>query len=137
MATDQYPVEQDRGRLQAALRQRCRSEGNRAIDRGQVERVVNSAVHQHELAFVTEIVDRLRPGVHASLQALVESEGAPAGVKADPGPLGLDTLMSEIATHHCAGAGAAERPVRPHLRPAGRGVAVESGPDVSLGRGRL
>jgi TnpA family transposase len=74
LASDQCPVEQDRGRLAAALRQRCRNEGVEPPSEGQVERVIGSA-----------------------LQALLESEGALAEVKADPGPLGLDTLMSEIA----------------------------------------
>lgn len=41
--------------MQAALRQRCRGEGFEPPTDAQVERVVNSAVHRHELTFDTEI----------------------------------------------------------------------------------
>jgi Domain of unknown function (DUF4158) len=97
LATDQCPVERDRGRLEAALRQRCRSEGVEPPTEGQIERVVISALNRHEMTFADQIVHRLGPQVCAALQALLESEGLLAEVKADPGPLGLDTLMSEIA----------------------------------------
>jgi hypothetical protein len=97
LAAEQCPVEQDRDRLQAAVRQRCRSEGIKPPVEAQVERVVNSAVRRHEIAFAAHIVGRLEPAARTALQALLESEGALAEVKADPGPLGLDTLMSEIA----------------------------------------
>lgn len=63
----------------------------------QVERVIGSALRRHEMAFAKQIVGRLGSEVCAALQALLESEGALAEVKADPGPLGLDTLLSEIA----------------------------------------
>jgi hypothetical protein len=97
LAAEQCPVEQDRDRLQAAVRQRCRSEGIEPPVKAQVERVVNSAVRRHEIAFAAHIVGQLEPAARTALQALLESEGALAEVKADPGPLGLDTLMSEIA----------------------------------------
>ena len=97
LAAEQCSVEQDRERLQAAVRQRCRSEGIEPPVKAQVERVVNSAVRRHEIAFAAHIVGQLEPAARAALQALLESEGALAEVKADPGPLGLDTLMSEIA----------------------------------------
>jgi TnpA family transposase len=97
LAAEQCPVEQDRGRLQAALRRRCRSEGVEPPVEAQIERVVNSAVRRHETAFAAQIVGRLGPGVCTALRGLMQSEGALAEVKADPGPLGLDTLMSEIA----------------------------------------
>jgi hypothetical protein len=97
LATDQCPVEQDRGRLEAALRRRCRSEGVEPPTEGQIERVVISALFRHETAFAAEIMRRLGPRVCAALQTLLESEGLLAEVKADPGPLGLDTLMDEVA----------------------------------------
>jgi hypothetical protein len=57
---------------------------------------VISALNRHEMTFADQIVHRLGPRLCAALQTLLESEGLPAEVKADPGPLGLDTLMSEI-----------------------------------------
>lgn len=97
LASEQCPVEQDRGRLGAALRRRCRSEGVEPPVEAQVDRVIGSALHRHETAFAKQVVARLGSEVCTALQALLESEGALAEVKADPGPLGLDTLMSEIA----------------------------------------
>ncbi|WP_137814657.1 hypothetical protein [Gandjariella thermophila] len=85
------------GRLGAALRRRCRSEGAEPSAEGQVDRVIGSALRRHETAFAQQIVGRLGSEVCAALRALLESEGVLAEVKADPGPLGLDTLMSEIA----------------------------------------
>jgi len=97
LATEQCPVEQDRGRLDAAVRQRCRSEGIEPPTEGQVERVISSALRRHEAAFAAEIVGELGPAGCDRLQGLLASEGLLAEVKADPGPLGLDTLLSEIA----------------------------------------
>lgn len=96
LATDQCSVEQHRGRLEVALRQRCRTEGVEPPTEGQVERVVNSAVRQHETAFAAEICGQLGLEVRLRLQALLVCDGALAEVKADPGPLGLETLLGEI-----------------------------------------
>lgn len=96
LATDQCSVEQDRGRLEAAVRQRCRSEGIEPPTDGQIERVVNSAVRRHEIAFAAEIHGKLNVVTCAGLQALLVTEGTLAEVKADPGPLGLETLLGEI-----------------------------------------
>jgi TnpA family transposase len=96
LATDQCSVEQHRGRLEIALRQRCRTEGVEPPTEGQVERVVNSAVRQHETAFAAEICGQLGLEVCLRLQALLVCDGALAEVKADPGPLGLETLLGEI-----------------------------------------
>lgn len=97
LATEQCPVEQNRDRLEVALRQRCRSESAEPPSEGQIDRVIGSALRQHETAFAALIVDRLGPAPCAAMQALLESEGRLAEVKADPGPLGLDTLLGEIA----------------------------------------
>jgi hypothetical protein len=82
--------------LEVALRQRCRTEGVEPPTEGQVERVVNSAVRQHETAFAAEICGQLGLEVRLRLQALLVCDGALAEVKADPGPLGLETLLGEI-----------------------------------------
>lgn len=97
LASEQCPVEQNRGRLEVALRQRCRSERVEPPSGGQIERVIRSALRQHETAFAALILDRLGPAPCAAMQTLLESEGRLAEVKADPGPLGLDTLLVEIA----------------------------------------
>lgn len=97
LATEQCPVEQNRDRLEVALRQRCRSESAEPPSEGRIERVIGSALRQHETAFSALILDRLGSAPCAAMQTLVESEGLLAEVKADPGPLGLDTLLGEIA----------------------------------------
>jgi len=97
LATEQCPVEQDRDRLEAALRSRCRSDGVEPPSEGQIERVLNSALRRHEAAFAAEIVAELGSEGCARLRVLLDSEGLLAEVKADPGRLGLDTLLSEIA----------------------------------------
>lgn len=97
LATEQCPVEQDRGRLEAAVRQRCRSEGIEPPTEGQIERVISSALNRHEAAFAAGIVRELGPEACARLRVLLTSEGLLAEVKSDPGRLGLDTLLSEIA----------------------------------------
>ncbi|MFD2414850.1 DUF4158 domain-containing protein [Amycolatopsis pigmentata] len=97
LATERCPVEQDRDRLEAALRQRCRSEGIEPPPEGQIERALNSALRRHEGAFAAEVVACLGPEGCARLQVLLTADGLLAEVKADPGRLGLDTLLSEIA----------------------------------------
>ncbi|TCO55695.1 Tn3 transposase DDE domain-containing protein [Actinocrispum wychmicini] len=78
------------------MRQRCRSEGIEPPTEGQIERVIASALRQHETAFAAEIAAALGPAGCARLQMLLTSEGLLAEVKADPGRLGLDTLLGEI-----------------------------------------
>ncbi|GGN30065.1 hypothetical protein GCM10011609_87600 [Lentzea pudingi] len=97
LAAEQCPVEQNRDRLEVALRQRCRSESAEPPSGGRIERVIGSALRQHETAFAALIVDRLGLALCAAMQTLLESEGFLAEAKADPGPLGLDTLLGEIA----------------------------------------
>jgi TnpA family transposase len=58
--------------------------------------VVGSALRGHEIAFAAEIVGRLGPQGCARLWVLLTSEGLLAEVRSDPGPLGLETLLSEI-----------------------------------------
>lgn len=96
LAAEVCPVETHEARLAAAVLQRCRGEGVEAPAEGQVERVVASAGRQFQEAFTSTVVARLGPGVCARLQALLEQPGLLAQLKADPGALGLDTLLEEI-----------------------------------------
>ncbi len=90
------PVETRRDRLVEALLRRCRSEKVEPPAEGQVERVVASALRRHEEAFAAEIVAKLGPGVCRRVAGLLDEDGLLAELKADPGPLGLDTLFAEI-----------------------------------------
>jgi TnpA family transposase len=96
LAGEVCPVETHEAQLAAAVLQRCRGEGVEPPAEGQVERVVASAGRQFEEAFTAAVVARLGAGVCARLQALLERPGLLAQLKADPGPLGLDTLLEEI-----------------------------------------
>ena len=97
LAAEVCPVETARRRLASALRQRCRTEKIEPPAEGQVERVVASALRRFEEAFAADVAARLGPGMCARLEELAGQEGQLAAVKADPGPLGLDTLLAEIA----------------------------------------
>jgi hypothetical protein len=96
LAGEVCPVEARRDRLGEALLRRCRSERVEPPAEGQVERVVNSAVRRHEDAIAAETVAKLGPGVCKRVGGLLDEEGLLAELRADPGPLGLDTLFAEI-----------------------------------------
>ncbi len=97
LAAEVCPVETKIEALAAALRERCLTEKIEAPTAGQVERVVASAGHRYEEKFAAETVRRLGPGACSRLEELCRVEGRLADLKADPGPLGLDTLLAEIA----------------------------------------
>jgi hypothetical protein len=96
LAAEVCPVETRRDRLVEAVLRRCRSEKVEPPAEGQVERVVRSALRRHEEAFAAETVAKVGPGVCARLGGLLDEDGLLAELKADPGPLGLDTLFAEI-----------------------------------------
>ena len=96
LAAEVCPVETRRERLADALVRRCRSEKVEPPAEGQIERVVGSALRRHEEAFAGETVAKLGPGVCTRLSGLLDEDGLLAELKADPGPLGLDTLSAEI-----------------------------------------
>jgi TnpA family transposase len=96
LAAEVCPVETARRRLAAALRQRCRTELIEPPAEGQIERVVASALRRFEDAFAAGVVTRLGSGACARLEGLLGQDGRLAALKADPGPLGLDTLLAEV-----------------------------------------
>jgi Domain of unknown function (DUF4158) len=97
LADEVCPVETSEARLAAAVLRRCRGEGVEPPTGGQVERVVASATRRFDEAFAATVVARIGLGVCTRLQSLLARPGALAELKADPGPLGLDTLLAEIA----------------------------------------
>jgi len=97
MAVELCPVETRREQLVEALRRRCRSEKVEPPARGQIDRLVASAVRMHESAFASETVARLGPGACDRLAALLDEDGLLADLRGDPGRLGLETLFEEIS----------------------------------------
>jgi len=96
LADEMCPAETNRDRLADALRRRCRSEKVEPLSAGQAERVVASGCRRFDDAFAATAAGRLGPGVRGRLEDLLSRPNALAGLKSDPGPLGLDTLLAEI-----------------------------------------
>ena len=97
LAAEVCPVETHEEQLASAVLRRCRSEKVEPPAAGQVDRVVVSAVRRHEEAFATATVARMGPEVSGRVGGLLDEDGLLAELKADPGPLGLDTLFAEIS----------------------------------------
>jgi len=102
LAEEVCPVELDEERVREALLARCRAE--KIEPPGRVHRIVGAARVEFERRFCERTVSRLSEEAIFSLEDLVaadefESAGGGAGVfselKADPGPLGLETLLRE------------------------------------------
>ena len=96
LADEMCPTETSRDGLADALVRRCRSEKVEPPTSGQVERIVASGCRRFDDAFAATTAGRLGPAACARLQELLFQPGVLAGLKSDPGPLGLDTLLSEI-----------------------------------------
>lgn len=97
LADQVCPVEVDRDELAQAVERRCRTLRVEPPSPGQIERVVTSGVRRFEEAFTTSVMTRLGPGICDRLQRRVlGTEGVLLAVKSDPGPLGLETLLTEI-----------------------------------------
>jgi TnpA family transposase len=106
LAAEICPVEMTGEGLKSALWARCRAE--RIEPPGRIERVLRSARVRFEQRFCAEIMARLTAEVIARLEELVVEHGPGAGevagggrgffadLKADPGRLGLETLLEEI-----------------------------------------
>jgi Domain of unknown function (DUF4158) len=96
LADEMCPAETNRDRLAAALRRRCRSEKVEPPSTGQVERVVASGCRRFDDAFAATTAGRLGPVACGRLEDLLSRPDVLAGLKSDPGPLGLDMLLAEI-----------------------------------------
>jgi hypothetical protein len=106
LAEEVCAVELSRDRLREAVLVRCREQ--RIEPPGRIDRIVGAAVTTFEQRFSTAIVARLSSVTIHRLEELVAGEsdsvvrvGAGRGLlselKADPGRLGLETLLGEIA----------------------------------------
>jgi len=102
---DVCPVELSEDRVRDALLRRCRSERIEPPGSTQIARVLGAAHAGHESDFTTRTVDRLSvTAVDRLSQLVIEPPGDAigggagflAGLKADPGRVGLKTLLAEI-----------------------------------------
>lgn len=103
------PSEHRRDRLPDALRQRCRVLRLEPPSPGRIGRLVRSAVHTYETQLFATTLAHLTPAQVAAVDALVgEPERADVppddtlvvsfqDLRADPGRVGLDSLLDEIA----------------------------------------
>lgn len=95
------PVELGVDELVDAVLVRCRA--LRIEPPGRIERIVGSARARFEQRFCAQTVERLGPQCAGGLEGLVEEasgaspgQGLLAQLKADPGRVGLETLLREI-----------------------------------------
>lgn len=104
LAKEMCPVELNDDRVCTALWARCRTE--KLEPPGRVERIIGAARAAFEEQFCTRTVGRLSPTAIMRLEELVAADppaaddqpvGAFALLKADPGPLGLETVLREVA----------------------------------------
>lgn len=95
-----------RDRLREAVLVRCRQQ--RIEPPGRIDRIVGAAVTAFEQRFCAEVLSRLAPETTERLEELVAGDtnglarvgggrGLLSELKADPGRLGLETLLAEIA----------------------------------------
>jgi hypothetical protein len=110
LAAEICPSEMSRDRLRAALLARCRQEKIEPPTPGQIERLLGAAEAMFERQFTTTTVERLPAAAIAKLEELIvtddgdDPDGGSVGgkraflqeLKEDPGPLTLETLLTEI-----------------------------------------
>lgn len=107
LAAELCGVELNRDRLAEAVVVRCRGDRMEPPTPGRIARLVGSAVTTFEERFCTATLGRLSAATRSRLDDLVaedagEEESAGGGVsffselKADPGALGLDSLLAEV-----------------------------------------
>ncbi|MEU4955259.1 Tn3 family transposase [Streptomyces lavendulae] len=107
LAAELCGVELNRDRLAEAVVVRCRGDRMEPPTPGRIARLVGSAVTAFEERFCAATVDRLSAATRSRLDDLVaedaSGEDAAGGgvsffseLKADPGALGLDSLLAEV-----------------------------------------
>lgn len=104
LAEEVYPLELVDERRREALLARCRAERLEPPAPGQIDRLLAAAGAAAEERFCAQTMSRLPEAVAARLDELVgdggDDEGSGRGLlaelKADPGPLGLETVLTEI-----------------------------------------
>lgn len=99
LAEEVCPVELDDERVREALLARCRAE--KIEPPGRADRIVGAARAEFERRFCERTISRLSGEAVSSLESLVATDepegdsGIFSELKADPGPLGLETLLRE------------------------------------------
>jgi hypothetical protein len=104
LAEEVCPTELGEDRLREALLARCRAERIEPPGPSRIERILGSARAASEQAFCARTVERLPAATVAKLLELVDEDddrvaagpGVLAELKADPGRLGLETMLTEI-----------------------------------------
>jgi TnpA family transposase len=97
LAVEVCPTDHRADRLLGALSSRCRT--LRIEPPGRTDRIVGAARASFERSFCTRTVERLQPDRVELLERLIHEAsetGLLAELKADPGQLGLETLLREI-----------------------------------------
>lgn len=97
LAEQVCPLEQRDEQLREALLVRCRA--LRIEPPGRARRIIGAARTAFEASFCEQTVARLEPDCVVRLEALVDGDlahGLLAELKADPGQVGLETLLSEV-----------------------------------------
>jgi TnpA family transposase len=97
LAVEVCPTDHRTDRLLGALSNRCRT--LRIEPPGRTDRIVGAARASFERSFCARTVERLQPGRVELLERLIDEAtetGLLAELKADPGQLGLETLLREI-----------------------------------------
>src|SRR5581483_6672091 len=104
-AGEMCPVELSRDRLREALLARCRQEKIEPPRPARMERLLGAAEAMFEREFTTATLGRLPAEVTSRLEALISADDPDAvgggrsflqELKEDPGPIQLDTLLSEV-----------------------------------------
>lgn len=96
------PYEHRIEQLRAAILERCRALRIEPPTQGRVDRLIAAAVRAFEDRFYQGVVDRLRPETLKRLDALLVTDDSKQGksslheLKADPGRIGLEGVLSEI-----------------------------------------
>jgi len=104
LADEVCPVELSEERLREAVLARCRAEKIEPV--GRIDRLLGTAQAAFERRFTTRIAARVAPPARVRLEQLLEEGSVPdaAGcgvsflseLKADPGRVGLETLLKEV-----------------------------------------
>ena len=104
LADEVCPVELSEERLREAVLARCRAEKIEPV--GRIDRLLGTAQAAFERRFTTRIAARVAPPARVRLEQLLEEGPVPdaegrgvsflSELKADPGRVGLETLLKEV-----------------------------------------
>jgi len=100
LAAEVCPIEQRSDQLRDALVARCRLDQLVPPTSGQLDRIATSGMATFEQTFCSQTVLRLTTASQGMLEAMTSTADRAAGmlaqIKADPGRVSLETLLSEV-----------------------------------------